>query len=74
MMLVLSRKSGEQIQIADTIEVTVLRIRGGRVKIGISAPADVPIQRKELNGRMAFKEGLARSEYDLMPPVANAVA
>jgi carbon storage regulator len=73
-MLVLSRKPGEQIQIADTIEVTVLQIHGNRVKIGISAPVDVPIQRKELKRRMALKEDLARAEYGLLAPAANAVA
>ena len=47
-MLVLSRKPGESIRIADNIEITVIDIGGGRVKLGISAPRDVHIIRSEL--------------------------
>jgi carbon storage regulator len=47
-MLVLSRKSGECIQIGRHIEVKVLKVGGGRVKLGFSAPSDVDIQRNEL--------------------------
>lgn len=47
-MLVLSRKMGETICIGDDIEVTVMRMNGNRVKIGIEAPHDVHIVRKEL--------------------------
>lgn len=46
-MLVLTRKSGEQIRIGDEITVTVLRTSTGRVKIGIDAPDDVSIARAE---------------------------
>jgi carbon storage regulator len=47
-MLVLSRKKGESILIGDQIEVTVLEVTGDGIKIGISAPKDVGILRKEL--------------------------
>ena len=47
-MLVLRRSVGEHILIADNIRVTVLAIEGQRVKVGIEAPKDVPIVRKEL--------------------------
>ena len=47
-MLVLSRKVGEQIQIGDEVTVTVVRIAGGNVRLGIEAPATTPIARKEL--------------------------
>ncbi len=49
-MLVLSRKSGECVRIGESIEVKVLEIDGGRVKLGFSAPADVHIQRDEIRG------------------------
>jgi carbon storage regulator len=49
-MLVLSRKSGERIQIGSEIELTVLGIQGGRVKLGFAGPRDVPIRRDELVG------------------------
>lgn len=47
-MLVLSRKSGESIHIGDGIVVTITEIRGGRVKVGISAPDSFVIRRGEL--------------------------
>ena len=48
-MLVLSRKSGESINIGGDIEVKVLDICGGRVRLGFSAPLDVNIQRQEIS-------------------------
>ncbi|WP_166243633.1 carbon storage regulator CsrA [Paenibacillus turpanensis] len=47
-MLVLSRKKGQTIVIQDNIEITVLEVDGETVKIGISAPKEVQIVRKEL--------------------------
>jgi carbon storage regulator len=47
-MLVLSRKSGERIQIGSEIELTVLGIHGGRVKLGFAGPPEVLIHRDEL--------------------------
>ena len=51
-MLVLTRKIGERVVIGHDIEVTVLKIQGSRVKLGIRGPADVPIHRKELQARI----------------------
>jgi carbon storage regulator len=47
-MLVLSRKCGEAIVIADNITVTVLEVRGSRVKLGFVAPDDATIHRAEV--------------------------
>ncbi len=47
-MLVLTRKNNDQIRIADDITVTVLRIKGNTVRLGIEAPANVRILRGEL--------------------------
>lgn len=47
-MLVLRRQQSEQIRIGDSIVVTVCRIAGGSVKIGIDAPSDQKIVRGEL--------------------------
>ncbi|PXV90221.1 carbon storage regulator CsrA [Lachnotalea glycerini] len=47
-MLALSRKKNEAIVINNNIEITILEIKGDQVKVGISAPKDVTIYRKEL--------------------------
>ncbi len=47
-MLALSRKKNEALIINNNIEITVLEIKGEQVKLGISAPKDVPIYRKEV--------------------------
>ena len=47
-MLVLTRKSNQSIMIGDDIEVSVLAIVGEKVRIGIQAPRDVPVFRKEV--------------------------
>ena len=47
-MLALSRKKGEALVINNNIEITILEIKGDQVKIGISAPKEVPVYRKEV--------------------------
>jgi carbon storage regulator len=52
-MLVLSRRQGEEICINDRIRISVLSVRRGRVRIGIAAPAEIRVARKELLDRTA---------------------
>jgi len=47
-MLVLTRKKGESIVISDVVEVTIVEVRGDKVRIGITAPDDIDIDRKEV--------------------------
>src|SRR5262244_897473 len=47
-MLVLARQRGEVIMIGDDIEVTVVDIRGDKVRLGISAPKEITVHRKEV--------------------------
>jgi carbon storage regulator len=47
-MLALTRKTGDAIMINNNIEITVLEVRGDQVKLGISAPKEVSIYRKEV--------------------------
>jgi carbon storage regulator len=60
-MLVLTRKVGEKIQIGDGITVTVLDVKGARVRIGIDAPGDVRIVRGEL---LEFAEAGSAKELE----------
>jgi carbon storage regulator len=65
-MLVLTRKSNQSIMIGDDIEVSVLAIMGEKVRIGIQAPRDVPVFRREvyLEIQRESAEAGAREEVD----------
>ena len=60
-MLALSRKKNEALIINNNIEITVLEIKGEQVKLGISAPREVPVYRKEVYVQIqnANKEAVA---------------
>jgi len=61
-MLVLSRKIGERVLVGDRIRITVVRISGGGVRLGIEAPSDVPIVREEVvNGESSPKTASGKS-------------
>ncbi len=47
-MLVLSRKRDERIVIGDNIVITIVEVRGDKVRLGIDAPAEVPVHRQEV--------------------------
>jgi carbon storage regulator len=60
-MLVLSRKLNEEIVIAGEIRIRVLELRRGRVRLGVSAPADVTVDRAEISLRNCFSDGAGGS-------------
>jgi carbon storage regulator len=68
-MLVLTRKSNQSIMIGDDIEVSVLAVMGEKVRIGISAPRDVPVFRKEVYLEIKLDE----TEGDQREAVAKAL-
>lgn len=55
-MLVLSRKEAEEILIGDDIRIVVVRISGDKVRIGIEAPPEVTVVRRELKDRDSQNE------------------
>ena len=55
-MLVLSRKKNESIVINDQIVVTVIEIRGDKVRLGIEAPKEVPVHRREVYDKIKEAE------------------
>jgi carbon storage regulator len=64
-MLVLTRKSNQSIMIGDDIEVSVLSVMGEKVRIGIQAPRDIPVFRKEVYLEIQQERaGGAREELD----------
>jgi carbon storage regulator len=58
-MLVLSRKLNEKIVINNVVTVTVVEIRGDKVRLGIVAPKDVPVHRQEVYEAIHGKDGAA---------------
>ena len=72
-MLVLTRKSNQSIMIGDDIEVSVLSIMGEKVRVGIQAPRDIPVFRREVyleiqqegaGGAASAPPASARAEVD----------
>ena len=51
-MLVLSRKVGETVVIGENIKVTIVRVQGNKVRLGIEAPTEVPVNRGEVNASL----------------------
>ncbi|HTU25449.1 MAG TPA: carbon storage regulator [Pirellulales bacterium] len=58
-MLVLSRKTQQQIQIGPHITITILKVKGEAVRIGIEAPQDVCVLRSEVAGKLAQQESVS---------------
>ena len=62
-MLVLSRKKNESIVINDDITIVVVEIRGDKVRLGVEAPKEVPVHRREVYDAIKRSEG-NRSENE----------
>ena len=66
-MLVLSRQRDETIVIGDDIEVTIVDIRGDKVRLGINAPKSIPVHRKEVWEKMK-RDNEAAAAKNANPP------
>jgi len=71
-MLVLTRKRTESIVIAGDIIITVLEVRGDRVRLGVEAPREVPVHRREIVEWEEARTILSRSEPFSCPPLAES--
>lgn len=69
-VLALTRKKGESLVINNNVEITVLEVRGEQVKIGISAPKEVPIYRKEVYTQIQ-EENTAASNTEALETLKN---
>ena len=58
-MLVLTRKKNESVVIGHNVSVTVVEIRGDKVRLGIVAPRDIPVHRQEVCDAIHGRESLA---------------
>jgi carbon storage regulator len=63
-VLVLGRTVNQEIHIGDNIRIAVVSIRGGIVKLGITAPRDVPVYRHEIYEAMKAEESATDSDCD----------
>jgi carbon storage regulator len=73
-MLVLTRKTGETIKIGEDIEITVLSTKGDQIKIGIKAPKQIEIYRKELIEQITDENVLASTvKFDLLNLLKNNI-
>ena len=75
-MLVLTRKSNQSIMIGDDVEVSVLSVMGEKVRIGIQAPREIPVFRKEIYVEIQRDPGRAgqprwRSRPPCRPPTSS---
>lgn len=62
-MLILTRKTGETITVGDNIQIQVLSVKGGQVRIGIDAPREVLVNREEVFERLPVEnEGETKPE------------
>ena len=55
-MLILTRKSGETITIGENIQIRVLGVKGGQVRIGVDAPREVSVNREEVYARVQAED------------------
>ena len=62
-MLVLSRKKNESIVIDDNIVITVVEVRGDKVRLGIEAPREVPVHRSEILVAIQAEEAALQKEH-----------
>lgn len=71
-MLVLSRQRDESIIIGDNVVVTIVDIRGDKVRLGIEAPKEVPVHRQEVYEAIRREAQKARSEASDTAPSGDA--
>ena len=61
-MLVLSRQTDESIMIGDDVEITIVDVRGNKVRLGIKAPKNIPVHRREVYEAIKREKNGKKSE------------
>jgi carbon storage regulator len=60
-MLVLSRTKDESIMVGDNVEITIVDVRGDKVRLGITAPQEIPVHRREVYDAIQREKAEKRS-------------
>lgn len=71
-MLVLSRKKNESIVINDDITIVVVEIRGDKVRLGVEAPKEVPVHRREVFDAIRRNEATEPTRVDPVEPTGDS--
>jgi carbon storage regulator len=69
-MLIFTRRVGTTVMVGDDVTLTILAIKGNRVRVGITAPKNVAVYREELQERTTREGSSASSEQSVSPPGA----
>jgi carbon storage regulator len=67
-VLILTRRIGETVMIGDDVTVTVLRVKGNQVRLGVNAPKTVSVQREEIFRRIKLESGEVIDFPDIVTP------
>ena len=67
-MLILSRHLGESVKIGDEVTVTVLGVKGGHVRLGFTAPPNIPVHREEVYERIQTDRTTSISKQEPSAP------
>lgn len=70
-MLILTRRVGESVMIGDEVAITVLRVKGNQVRLGVNAPKTVSVQREEIFQRIQQEHGAGDDEPEPEPLAAT---
>ena len=69
-MLVLSRQRDESIMIGDNVEITIVDVRGDKVRLGITAPKKIPVHRREIYDAIQREKAAERAAAEAEPEKA----
>ena len=72
-MLILTRRVGESVMIGDDVSITVLRVKGNQVRLGVNAPKSVSVQREEISERIKREVAGVAGEVPARTTVPEAV-
>ncbi len=73
-MLVLSRQRNESIMIGDDVEITIVDVRGDKVRLGITAPPHIPVHRKEVYEAIRRRKAAAGQGQNGQSPSVESLA